>query len=41
MRTVVALWGYIDTSDKPATWGADFAINHPSELIALTPKAFN
>jgi len=41
MKTVVALWGYIDTTDKPATWGADFAIDHPSELIALMPKTFN
>jgi len=35
MRTVVALWGYIDNSDKPIHWGADFSINHPSELMAL------
>ena len=41
MKTVVALWGYIDTTDKPATWGADFAIDHPSELISLMPKTFN
>ncbi|MFM1910826.1 MAG: Phosphoglycolate phosphatase 2 [Pseudomonadota bacterium] len=35
MKTVVALWGYIDVTDKPKTWGADFAINRPSELIEL------
>ena len=35
MKTVVALWGYIDVMDKPKTWGAHFAINHPSELIEL------
>lgn len=35
MKTVIAMWGYIDTTDKPTTWGADFAIHHPSELIAL------
>ena len=35
MKTVVALWGYIDVMDKPKTWGADFAINRPSELIEL------
>ena len=35
MRTVVALWGYIDVTDKPMNWGADFEINHPSELLAL------
>jgi phosphoglycolate phosphatase-like HAD superfamily hydrolase len=31
----VALWGYIDVTDKPMNWGADFEINHPSELLAL------
>lgn len=35
MKTVVALWGYIDVADKPMAWGADFAINHPTELISL------
>ena len=40
MKTVVALWGYIDTSDKPMKWGADFAINHPLELISLINKGF-
>jgi phosphoglycolate phosphatase len=41
MKTVVALWGYIDATDQPATWGADFTIDRPSELFALTPKALN
>ncbi len=40
MKTVVALWGYIDTADKPMKWGADFAINHPLELISLINKGF-
>jgi phosphoglycolate phosphatase-like HAD superfamily hydrolase len=31
---VVALFGYIDVSDKPAEWGADAMINTPGELIA-------
>ncbi len=35
MKTIVALWGYIDASDQPMTWGANFSIQHPSELIAL------
>jgi N-acetyl-D-muramate 6-phosphate phosphatase len=34
MKTVVALFGYIDVSDKPAEWGADAMINTPGELIA-------
>lgn len=35
MKTVVALWGYIDVTDSPMRWGANFAINYPSEIIAL------
>ena len=35
MRTITALWGYIDESDKPMTWGADFAVEHPSQINAL------
>lgn len=33
MRTVVALFGYIAASDKPAEWGADVLINTPLELM--------
>ena len=33
MKTVVALFGYIDVSDKPAEWGADALINTPIELL--------
>ena len=40
MKTVVALWGYIDTTDKPMKWGADFEINHPLELITLINESF-
>lgn len=35
MKTAVALFGYIATSDKPAEWGADVLIGSPSEVIAL------
>lgn len=35
MRTVVALYGYIDATDQPNTWGADFSISHPQQLISL------
>lgn len=35
MRTVIALYGYIDEADQPATWGADFSITHPQQLISL------
>jgi N-acetyl-D-muramate 6-phosphate phosphatase len=33
MKTVVALFGYIDVSDKPAEWGADVMIHQPIELL--------
>ncbi len=35
MKTIVALFGYIADSDKPAEWGADAMINKPSELLSL------
>lgn len=35
MKTVVALFGYIDATDKPAEWGADVMIAQPEELLAL------
>jgi len=41
MKTVVAMWGYIDISDQPLTWGADFVINQPIELVTLLNKHFN
>jgi N-acetyl-D-muramate 6-phosphate phosphatase len=33
MKTVVALFGYIDVTDKPLEWGADVLIINPSELL--------
>ncbi len=35
MQTVVALFGYIDVSDKPAEWGADALILQPNGLLEL------
>ena len=35
MQTVVALFGYIDVTDKPHGWGADALITKPDELIKL------
>lgn len=35
MKTVVALFGYIDVMDKPSKWGADALINTPKELLSL------
>jgi len=34
MKTFIANWGYIDTNtDKPDSWGADFSLDAPEELI--------
>ena len=35
MKTVVALFGYIDDTDKPSEWGADALIATPNELLSL------
>jgi N-acetyl-D-muramate 6-phosphate phosphatase len=35
MQTVVALFGYIDVTDKPAEWGADVMIKTPNDLITV------
>jgi len=33
MKTLVALFGYLATSDAPETWQADGMISHPLEII--------
>ena len=38
MKTVVALFGYIDSTDKPAEWGADAMIAQPKELLKILKK---
>lgn len=35
MKTVVALFGYIDETDKPWEWGADSMIEQPADLLKL------
>ena len=35
MRTVVALYGYIDADESPMSWGANFSISQPMDLIDL------
>ena len=35
MKTVVALFGYIDFTDKPSEWGADALIETPNALLDL------
>lgn len=33
MKTLVALFGYLDASDRPAEWGADGMVEHPLEIL--------
>lgn len=33
MRTLVALFGYLAATDRPADWGADAMIAHPLEIL--------
>ncbi len=35
MKTVVALFGYIDVTDKPYEWGANALISAPMDLLAI------
>ena len=35
MQTVVALFGYIDATDKPLEWGADSTIQTPMQLMEI------
>ncbi len=35
MRTVLAMYGYIDATDTPEAWAADAAIHAPLELLEL------
>ena len=35
MKTVVALFGYIDATDKPFEWGADAMIQTPNHLMEI------
>ena len=33
MRTAIALYGYIDKSDDPQSWGADKMLHTPLDLL--------
>lgn len=42
IRSVVALWGYIDVMDRPDEWGADAAVDSPGqvlEFISMSSRA--
>ena len=34
MRTLVALFGYLDAEDRPADWQADGLVRHPAEILS-------
>ena len=38
MRTAVALFGYIEESDNPESWGADTMLHTPLDLLAWIEK---
>jgi phosphoglycolate phosphatase len=33
MRTLVALFGYLDGGEDPHSWGADGTVQHPGEIL--------
>ena len=35
MRTVAAAYGYCGCKEPPEAWGADYIINHPSDLLEI------
>lgn len=35
MKTLIAMYGYLDDKDTPETWGADGMIEHPTELMTF------
>ena len=35
MPTVVAMYGYLSEHDQPELWGANYAIQHPQQLMQL------
>ncbi len=38
MDTAAALWGYIQDTDDPQTWDANFLVNRPSGLLTLAKE---
>lgn len=39
VRTIVALFGYLEPHDRPETWGADGSIGRPEDLLDWLPAA--
>jgi 2-phosphoglycolate phosphatase len=35
MRTVAAAYGYCGCKEPPEAWGADYIVNHPSDLLEI------
>lgn len=39
MRTLVAMFGYIPTAERPQEWQADGLVHHPTEILSWFPAA--
>ncbi len=39
LRTLVALFGYLEPHDRPESWGADGSIERPEDLLDWLPSA--
>lgn len=35
MKTVLAMYGYLDADDRPEAWGADLVIQQPGDLLGV------
>ncbi|MGE0079916.1 MAG: phosphoglycolate phosphatase [Thiohalomonadaceae bacterium] len=40
MATLVALFGYLDETDRPSDWGADGMVEHPDEVLPWIAERF-
>ena len=40
MRSIIALYGYMDSDDQPNQWGASYTIEKPSDLITALKIPF-
>lgn len=38
MKTVLAMYGYLDADDQPEAWGADLLIAQPGDLLGVLPQ---
>lgn len=41
MKTVLAMYGYLDADDQPEAWGADLLIQQPGDLLRVLTQSAN